>query len=92
VTLPSFAELSKRAEHRFSIWGPNSGGGQTVILVEGRLYDVVYGDESRKPGGAEEVRASYAPAEYAALFGAHPMHARVVAHLRALGLLAGSTP
>ncbi len=88
--LPAFSAIAQKAERSFSIWGPNSGGGQSVLLVEGMLYDVVYGDESRLPGGAEQVISGATPGEYAARVGNDPRHAAVLAYLREHGLLAPS--
>jgi hypothetical protein len=87
MTLPTYASLLSTAERTFELWGPNSGGGQRIVLHDGRLYDVVYGDESRLPGGAEHVRAVYTPSEMITLFGASPLHAPVVAYLRERGLV-----
>ena len=90
MSLPTYRELAAKAERSFPIWGPNSGGGQTVLLYSGNLYDTAYGDESQLPGGAEVVRAVYTPTEYATLFANHPPHAAAIAYLREHGLLGSS--
>jgi hypothetical protein len=84
---PAAAPAPKKAETRFTLWGPNSGGGAYVVLSEGVLSEVVYGDESSAPEGAEQVRAVYPPEEFARLFALDPRRAQVIAHLRAVGLL-----
>jgi hypothetical protein len=82
---PTYRELSARAEHRFTLWGPNSGGGALILFVDGMLHEVAYGDESRLPGGEETVVASYSPREFLRLFGAATDRRRdVVAFLLAL--------
>ncbi len=81
----------KKTETRFTLEGPSSGGGAYVILAEGMLSEVVYGDESSAPLGAEQVRAIHAPDEFARRYALNPRYALAIAHLRALGLL-GPTP
>lgn len=83
---PTYAELSARAEQRFTLWGPNSGGGAFVLLVDGVLYEVAYGDETRLPGGAETVVASYSRADFLRLFAGYADRRReIVAFLRSQG-------
>lgn len=89
MTMTSYRDVVAKAAQQFPIWGPNSGGGALVILAEGVIYEVVYGDESRQPGGAEEIRRSFTPEAYALSFATDPAHARMIAHLREAGLVSG---
>lgn len=87
IALPTYASLRACVEREFAIWGPNSSGGRTVIVAAGLVYDVVYGDESRLPRGAEDVRAVYSARDYAQLFGSQLAHRVAVDYLRERGLL-----
>lgn len=82
--------LRQRKAVGWNIWGPNSGGGESVYLMDGTVYRVVYGDESPLPLGAEHVAASWPAATYVTQFGHHPNHARAVAAVRAI--LDGTAP
>ena len=82
MSFPAFRDIAPRAERTFALWGPNSGGGASVLFVDGLLYDVVYGDASRLAGGAEEVCARYTPAEFETRFANDPSRAAVIAFLR----------
>lgn len=37
-------ELFAAAEQRWTLWGPNSGGGEELLFARGRLWVVAYGD------------------------------------------------
>lgn len=78
---------ANRPERRFTVEGPSSSGGAYVILAAGVLSEVVYGDESSAPLGAEQVRAVHTPEEFARRFALDARYAPAIAHLRALGLI-----
>ncbi len=82
--LTTYVEIARRAQREWPLWGPNSGGGETVYLVDGRVYWVAYGDAAQTPSGAEEIVCVATPPEFVARYGAYDKVATVVADLKAL--------
>jgi hypothetical protein len=58
----TFEQVARTATASWSIWGPNSGGGESLYLCQDVVHVVVYGDESPLPQGGEHVLRSL-PAE-----------------------------
>ena len=48
-------ELSRAAEQRWSLWGPNSGGGEELVFAKGRLWVFAYGDAVQGDSDVTEV-------------------------------------
>ncbi len=71
-------------ERRFPLWGPCSGGGESIVVRNARVFVVGYGDASSLPGGAEELR-EYAVAEFVRSYGADPRAAPAIELLRERG-------
>jgi hypothetical protein len=44
------SDRPKNIVKRWKLWGPNSGGGESVLFADGRIWNYAYGDAARGEG------------------------------------------
>lgn len=76
--------MACEGERWWPLWGPNSGGGESVLVQGARVFVVAYGDAT--PEGTEQ-RREYTPAEFVRAFGGDPRAAAAIACLIERGLV-----
>lgn len=78
------ADGAHPAERWWPLWGPCSGGGQSVVIRDGRVFIHSYGDAT--PEGTDHEREC-TPAQFARAYADDPKAAPAIAWLRRLGLV-----
>ena len=73
-------------ERHFQLWGPCSGGGESIVVRGARVFLLAYGDASQLPGGQEEY-LEYSLADFVRTYGSNPRAAPAFELLRERGVL-----
>lgn len=71
------------SERSFSLEGPNSGGGRTIVYAEDRVFVIAYGDAAIGYGEVEECSVAAFCARYASHPGARTAVEWLSAHATA---------
>lgn len=78
--------VQQHAQRRFPLWGPNSGGGEEILVCENRVFLISYGDAAQKPDDDGYEMYEIPRQTFETQWGNHPNSKAAVEYVRTLPL------